>query len=202
MRYNGEKSVEEAINELYEKADKLIYHIGDEITVAGEKYYVILDSGATQDYVVAMKYIPLKATEITIYGGKVGYTYDDTNQTGGMVFGSNSTYTTSPVKRVVDAWADTNFTNELKIVDEYEARLITYEELVNELGCISNNCNNSLYSWTYNNDYTYWTMSPQNGNTLRIWRVEDNGSFGNPVVHYNCASVRPVINVYKSAIQK
>ena len=70
VRYKNDKSVEQAINELYEKADELYgYHIGDEIKVNNIDFYVIADSPASQDYVVALKAEPLTVEEVNTYGG-------------------------------------------------------------------------------------------------------------------------------------
>ena len=55
---------------MYEKADELYgYHIGDEIKVNNIDFYVIADSPASQDYVVALKAEPLTVEEVNTYGG-------------------------------------------------------------------------------------------------------------------------------------
>ena len=42
----------------------------------------------------------------------------------------------------------------------HKTRLIITEELIDTLGCVSNNCNQSPYkSWISNINYHYWTMS-------------------------------------------
>ena len=43
------------------------YKIGDEITIAGEQYYVISDSGIEQDYVTALKAKALLYSEVSPY---------------------------------------------------------------------------------------------------------------------------------------
>ena len=85
------------------------YSVGDTFTLNGDSYHII-SVPANEDYVVALKDNPLTATEITSAGGTVGYTYSDTNQTGGMAYhASSSTYGTSTIKSVVDTWANNKF---------------------------------------------------------------------------------------------
>ena len=54
-----------------------------------------------------------------------------TSYTATMSYGSGSTYATSDVKSVVDAWSAARFTNQLETVDGYSARLLKYEEFPN-----------------------------------------------------------------------
>ena len=186
--------------------------MGDTFTLNGDSYHIIANSPTSDDYVVALKEVPLKATDITAAGGTVGYTYSDTNQTGGMAYHtSSSTYVTSDIKSVVDSWATSKFTNsELKTVDGYSARLIKYDEYSamgdNQEIC-TGSCYNAFvpnYNWMYNNDYWYWTMTPwQDGDqpsSSDVWNVFDNGDLGNNYVNDSNGAGRPVINVYKSKI--
>ena len=186
------------------------YAVGDQITVANETYHII-SVPANQDYVVALKDVPLKATEITAAGGTVGYTYEDTNATGGMRYhASSSAYGTSAIKSVVDAWASSKFTSsELKQVGNYGARLISLDELVQFYpSCTSEQreddgfCNkeNTTPNWLYSSDYWYWTMSSYNDSSSGVWEVDINGHLFDSDVHYDSGAVRPVINVYKSKI--
>ena len=198
--------------------DQYDYHVGDRIQVAGDTtgdyYYVIADSGTNQDYVVALKENPLKATEITAAGGTLHWTYSDANVTGGMSYGSDSTYATSDVKTVVESWATSKFSNsELKIIEGYTVRLISYNDLFDNLGyenqitctdgCFYSGSLANVPSWVYNSQYAYWTMSPNNDSSSLVWCVNTSGSLnysqsilsGGPG-----GAVRPVINLYKSKI--
>ena len=134
------------------------YSVGDTISTHGDSYHVIVDSPTIQDYVVALKDVPLTKQEIddNHYGqGYINrYTYDyvgqvyNNNGYGGMAYYSSPTcgyatpggsysssgcttnYDSSDIKHVVDDWATTKFSNnELKEVDGYKARLATKEEL-------------------------------------------------------------------------
>ena len=154
---------------------------------------------------MALKDNPLTPTEITSAGGTVGYTYSDANSTGGIAYHASSTaYGTSDVKSVVDTWANNKFTDELKEVDGYSARLIQFSELMPGLGYVKNGenypVNGNVPSWVWNSNYWYWTMTPwQDGDqpsSLDVWNVCGDGTFD-----YNDeGAVRPVINVYKSKI--
>ena len=162
VRYKNDKSVEQVINELYQKAEQCYgYHVGDEITVAGEQYYVIVDSPAVQDYVVALKERFLTYNEVTSYSD-VGQSVTDRDGNGYTVYysgddcsSSNTTgclfaYDTSNVKRIIDNWSIDKFTNnELKEVDGNKARIIKYDEYQGL----------SSYEWrSYVNTY-YWAYS-------------------------------------------
>ena len=125
-------------------------------------------------------------------------------------------YKQSDIRHVVDNWALTKFPNdELKEIDSYKARLITkteYNEIpTNHTYMCVQSCfyqDIPIYNWLYSSDYWYWTMSPYDGDGYEddIWYVA-NSSVGN-MSHYTTFGsfhdtkgvVRPVINVYKWAI--
>ena len=127
-----------------------------------------------------------------------------------MAYGSDSTYATSPVKGVVDSWATSKFNNgELKTVSNYSARLITYDEIMlnfdelieskpcgNECGVI-NYIFPLKWNWMYNSDYSYWTMSSEG--SVSIYAIDSAGKISHSYFK-NSFALRPVINVYKSAI--
>ena len=207
------------------------YQVGDEVTYNNINYYVIKDSSTSEANVTMLKATPLTVEEVNQYGGvgtannhvnMYNCQEDDTscyrtasNQNGGyggMAYyssvdcgygtGSNSTlsdcttdYNQSEIKYVVDAWKNANSPL------ARESRLITYEELTNELGCTDNSCNNSSYSWLYGN-YSYWTMSQYSNSIFIMWAVGNNGSiygnqYGSGVVLPSNV-VRPVITISKS----
>ena len=158
---------------------------------------------------MALKDNPLTATEITSAGGTLGYTYSDTNQTGGMSYhASSSTYGTSAIKSVVDTWANNKFTDQLKTVDGYSARLITLDELTSDLGYEQDPAVATIFranavntpNWVYSSDYWYWTMSPYNDSSSSVWRMNSDGNLSDYLVDTDTGAVRPVINVYKSKI--
>ena len=144
--------------------------------------------------------------------GSVGEMAYYTSETCGYVDGSwissgcTIDYAQSEVKYAVDAWAQAKFTDQLKIVDGYSARLITYNEYalnsdvqqVCTASCFDTYV--AAYDWMYNSDYSYVTMTPKDGSSSRVWFVHKDGSLNNLEIYQDYA-VRPVINVYKSAIQ-
>jgi hypothetical protein len=186
------------------------YKIGNQITVAGQQYYVIADSGINQDYVVALKVDYLKKNEImgTLvhgYGADVIYDYCTNNN-------CNTDYDSSSIKVAVNNWAESKFTNnELKNVDGYTARLIKLDELISIFGYsydVSATSPKYIKSastpdWIYS--YYYWTMSSYADSNNEVWRVDTGGNLvllpimSNNAYHYQY--IRPVINVYKSKIQ-
>ena len=127
-------------------------------------------------------------------------------------------YEQSDVKYVVDNWATSEF--ELNILKE--ARLITFDELINYLnfeshqectGSCSTKYSKSEYtpSWVYG-DYWYWTMSQSYDNTSQVWIVGYEGdlhsfdtlhvgSYGGKDSYDSATGViRPVITIKKRAI--
>lgn len=211
------------------------YSIGNTITLENETYYVIANSGATQNYVTALKATPLTVTEINNYGAghinrytnhsqNTTYEYNDSNNTGGLAYYSSSTcgtvngswistgcttsYASSEVKYVVDAWAADKFTNgELKTVDGYRSRLITFDELIDDLGYGYSNTatkviltNQNVPSWV--NNYLYWTMSQCEDSGVNMWVIDDASSLNGNNVYRFSGAVRPVINIYKSKISQ
>ena len=206
------------------------YYIGDTVTYNNVNYYVIKDSDSTEESVTLLKAEPLSVEEVNTYGaGHVnryisnpsGTAYDR-NGYGGMVYyssvdcgygtGSNNTdtgckndYASSEIKYVVDAW------KAAKASAASEARLTTYEEL-SELGEIKYVETPSgtyeyiqlKYDWLYNNNCSYWTMTPYQDSTSDVWRVGGDGRINSGIVTLgglgNHVAVRPVITISKSEL--
>ena len=78
------------------------YSVGDEVTYNNINYYVIKDSGASEESVTLLKAEPLSASEITTYSAETGA---QTGGNGGMQYHSSSNnYETSYIKTTVVAW--------------------------------------------------------------------------------------------------
>ena len=218
-----------------------VYNVGDKIQVSGDTsgdyYYVIASSDSSQDYVVALKENPLTVEEVNTYGeghvnqytpqsqgtaynqngyGVMAYYASSTCGWNGNGWGYNeciASYDASEIKYVVDNWSDTKFNhNELKTVDGYAARLISYDEYNTfttetvQIDCCGG-CGGCLYNvirpinnWLYNSQYAYWTMSQYNNESYAVWNVTSHGGLSGDSVLYNNNVVRPVINIYKSKI--
>ena len=204
------------------------YKIGDEVTYNGINFYVIENSDENSDSVTLLKEEPLKKGEVDLssteiankvsYDGnnylKMAYYSKDTCVTVGDA-GCKTDYNSSNIKQVVDVWSN----NKLKSSDlkedktGYSARLITYNELIDNLGygdngqgTIKMSQNGETPSWVYNSNYLYWTMSQYEDSTSYVWRVDGDGDvyydagMGRFNVDDGGGTVRPVITLLKSAI--
>ena len=125
-------------------------------------------------------------------------------------------YATSKVKEMLETrYLPIIGATNLKEVDNYKIRLITLEELQQNLG-VSTIINQSWYdastenslSWVYQNFgdqnknvYGYWTMTSVPDYSSYSWYVRSDGHVELEGVNYMDNGVRPVINLLKSAIE-
>ena len=139
------------------------------------------------------------------------YNNDDCNTTSNWNYtGCTNDYEKSDVKKVVDIWAKSVFAKgALKEVNGYSARLKTYDELTKDLHYDYNNTVASFnpisapkeYQWIYG-QYTYWTMSSYNDNNTSVWYISHDHLIQGYVSSGEIGAVRPVVNIYKTAIKK
>ena len=206
------------------------YKIGDQVTYNGMDFYVIANSDENSDSVILLKAEPLTVDEVNKYGaGHINkYTYDpvgtayNQNGYGGMAYytseicgngvydGCTTDYHASEVKYAVDAWATDKFNSNDLAEDSlgYKARLLTHEELVNNLGYIDSldtskttaSSNGETPSWVYNEKYDYWTMSQYGDFASLVWGVNYSDSVYGHGVYSSNEVVRPVVTLLKSAI--
>ena len=213
------------------------YSIGDEVTYNGMNFYVIENSDENSDSVTMLKAEPLTVDEVNTYGAghvnrytssSVG-TANNQNGYGGMTYYSSETcgypngssgssvttgcttdYAQSEVKYAVDAWAADKFqASDLKEdTTGYSARLLTLDELVDNLGYTiidgdtwySPSAENTP-NWVYNSNSDYWTMSQYEDSTSSVWFVYNNGHVYKSDVYGRYAIVvRPVVTLLKSAL--
>jgi len=183
----------------YGKEETIIYEayqVGDHVSYNGVTYYVIEDSDTTNDIVKLLKENPLTKTEIDTLN--TGITVED--EYGRVQFGESTDYSTSTVKQVVDAWKNTA----VKSVDSASVRLITYDELTDNLGYEKKN-RGTIYpssggntpNWVYNSNSGYWTMS-QFEDSSNVWYVLYNGGIDG-IGPGNYYMVRPVLELNKQA---
>ena len=211
------------------------YEIGDEVNYNNVAYRVIKDSSESEKTVTLLKAEPLTVAEVNQYGaGHVNrYTSSsqgtayDYNGYGGMAYytsetcgkvngslvysGCTTDYAQSEVKYAVDAWKID------KAPAASEARLITYDELLDNLGYENSvNCTAGCYysgsldnvpSWVYGN-YWYWTMSQNGDQASSVWHVRIDGDLDGDVRVYDYGGpgryghvVRPVITVSKTVLE-
>ena len=211
------------------------YRVGDLVTYNNVDYRVIKNSSASESTVTLLKAEPLSVEEVNIYGG-VGtannhvnmYTSDSSypdyrtasneNGYGGMAYYSSANcgygqdsnhtesgctrdYAQSEVKYVVDAWKNA------KAPAATEARLLTYDELINNLGydpTISSSGypqrNDNVPNWVYNSNYEYCTSSQSPNSSIGVWYVGTDGSLATYAVYQTSYAVRPVITLSKTNI--
>ena len=193
------------------------YNIGDVVQFAGSNWYVIEDSGTSQDYVVLLKENILTHDELgdyattstsnqmsyywndtCHYSGKYGYSSKDISGCDG-----HNDYEGSKMKEFLEGtYINLIGSSDLKEISGYKIRLITKEELQNNLGYgNSNSKNDNVPIWVSDSSYHYWTMTPYASNSSSVWSVNSSGLI-NPygVVCNYTLGVRPVINLYKAAI--
>ena len=155
------------------------YTVGNQVTYNNVNYYVIENSDTT---LTAEEIADYKPSEAQAVGNGMQY------------HSSSNAYDGSYIKTAVDAW------KAAKAPAATEARLITFEELTENLGYDKTD---DTPSWVYNSNYSYWTMSPYTGSASNVWNVGKNGSLewsGADNYYYGVGVVRPVIVLSKSLI--
>lgn len=160
------------------------YSVGDEVTYNNVDYYVIADSGVNEEEVQLLKKDPLTVAQVNQYGaGHVNmYVTSDTSASyyqqayninyngtdtgiGGMAYYTSATctnygddsgcttdYAQSEIKYVVDAWKAAQAPNATN------ARLITLDDLTDNLGMELNRTDPSDYRVTVTEDTPTWVM--------------------------------------------
>ena len=130
------------------------------------------------------------------YGGMAYYTSENCGSSGSS--GCTTNYADSDIKYVVDAWKTAN------APAATEARLITFEDLTENLDFEFQQVNITLQaysyientpSWVYNSSYWYWTMSSHNDYSNVVWTVDRNGTLGTPTSVSLRASAPLVLSV-------
>ena len=218
------------------------YRIGDTITYKGSNWYVIKNSTVAEDYVSLIKETALTATEIgSNYSYKVNGTarpemayywsstcHKGSNRYTSKVYGTDTydssdtsgcsghnDYAGSKIKQAVEGYmANYLDASDLKEIDGYKIRLITTDELINDLGWTGGirtrvtEEGNSVPTWVYdqsitNIQYYYWTMTPVADSASFVWVVASGGYLltGDVQGSNFLCEVRPVINLLKTAIE-
>ena len=206
------------------------YAVGDTVNFAGSKWYVIKQSTIDDDYITVMKEKVLTNVELGEYAynssSTMSYYWDElchsynsygySNSGNGGCDNTNS-YTTSKVKEMLEGtYINSLGSNNLKEIDGYKIRLITRDELFNKMGYDANNSSANLGfnfyktenvpAWVYQNFkpeinyvYRYWTMTP-GPDSNNVWYINSYGELSGMCIYCIDNGVRPVINLYKSAI--
>ena len=138
--------------------------------------------------------------------GVAYYTSETCGYPAGSVIetGCSNVYETSDVRYIIDAWADKYFNDDqLKRVDGYKARLISIKDLEG-LGFGSINSHfviapPTVPDWLFTMDYYIMPPYPSDVSVDRIMQVTRR-TLGSNHPH-GLTLLRPVINIYKSAIE-
>jgi len=214
------------------------YKVGDEVKYNNVDYYVIKNSGVNEEEVQLLKKDPLTVAQVNQFGaGHVNmYVTQDTSSAyyqqayninyngtdtgiGGMAYytsatctnyGDNSGCTTdyaqSEIKYVVDAWKTA------QAPQATNARLITLDDLTDNLGMELNRTNPTTYqvtvtedtpTWVMGENYWYWTMTTNTDKTADVWYVDDRSGadvYSGGVQYGSYSAVRPVITLSKTNI--
>ena len=186
------------------------YSVGDTIELAGSNWRVIKDSSSEEDYVTLMKETVLTNAELGSYTPGQGY-----NTVRFIYDWSNTDYDNSKIKDALTYYMS-NFLNQekLKDIDNYKIRLISKEELINNLFFEITDNDGDYHStdntptWAYKNFgenngkvYNgYYTMTSYNFSYE--WAVDNYGWLRHDGHKDNdYYGVRPVINLLKSSIE-
>lgn len=194
------------------------YSFGDIIKYDNEEYYVIENSNSKQSYVTLLKKKPLTSEEVNnnkgdIYlpltTGKVPFYYSNKCNSYSNTSGCKTNYSDSTVKKIIDNWSENEFNDgDLVSIDNYKARLLSEEDLFNNLGYIGSISNTSLNyeitddtpSWvsvTSSDNSQFWLMDSCNSTNV-YYMLENKNIYYTHV--FNSKAVRPVINLNKNAI--
>lgn len=207
---------------------------GTEYTIQDEEYIAIRNSFKAQDYVVLMKKRGLSINDINTYGvGYINkytkdnsgvpleYTYEDGYRSGGVAYYGNllcgyindswvetdckTDYKDSDIRHIIDNWSAAKFTNnELKDVDGYETRLITYNELKPYKVFLGPN---TYYETDLYQQFAFWVMPTESG---VIYISNHTVKFLDSIRKYDPSSdidesyeaeIRPVINYKKDKLE-
>lgn len=218
------------------------YQIGDIVNYRGVYYYVIENSDSNTNYLVLLKALPLTQKELETYRENddidiqnvfhfygIKYYSSDSCNSDDNNYGCSNQYSDSNVKSLLDNWEESTFLdNDLVLVDGYKVRLITVDELLNNLGYDSNEIvTENVYKlttevpdWIYKyyefGNYSYWTMSDIDNSNYAVSVVLNTGDvstlasyftvdrFQNEIkenIVYKYLPIRPVINLNKRAIE-
>ena len=218
------------------------YSIGQTINYNNTNYCVISNSSKYSDYVTLIKSEPLTYDELVEYNNGYEIVRDSVDNNIGIISyyksdncyynsdndknlnGCNSYYNNSFVKNIINNWSN-SFSNDLKKVDGYKARMISINDLFKLGYSINNYITQNLFSKTddvpeciYNSNYNYWTMSRVEDSNKTVYIVNKDGNvsgyghndsfssehnsifFEKEHEVYSKNAVRPVINLKKCAL--
>lgn len=192
------------------------YEVGDLIEYRDEYYFVIEDSDTSSNYIKLLKYEPLTKDEINefsngqfnnaeVYPTKPceGNDYNLGNCDTKNYYSTD--YNDSYIKLIIDNWIK-SFEDDLYDDGNYKARILTNDELINNLGFKYVSDTYNIYSSTA--DTQTWVYSPKLSQNLQpYWILSDIGDkflyvYGKNVYQNYSAweyYIKPVIFLKKDA---
>lgn len=184
------------------------YNVGDIVIYNKEAYYVIENSDISKDYITLLKAEPLNNEQVTEYNesgyvsenGEIAFADSclETINIRGWTACISYEYETSNVNVILNNWVKNELKDDdLVKVNNYKVRLLTIEELVNNLGY--ENANNDPYQFVNTQNTPIWMDSY----TYNYWNMDFFlvGSYGSSITSKDYKSnIRPVINLKKQAI--
>ncbi|MBD8924141.1 hypothetical protein EGR52_12230 [bacterium] len=189
---NGtQTSVKVALDEVYAKVPK--HSIGDEVTYKGEPFFVIADKGTT--YELLAKYV-LNSAATKQENEDTDCEFSASNYWSGETLPTSSPYLNLNTYLAVkndNGSAVYKANNYAKSLGAIGGRLLTYEETNN----LKDSYSDIIYV-TYGESKYYWLGSAYQTNN--VWcMIGDTFDYNSCESDYSCG-VRPVIEIYKSAI--
>ena len=145
-----------------------------------------------------------KAKDVNGYGGLAYFSSEVCSSDTRDFSGCTTDYELSEAKYVIDNWVNSNLSN------VFRARLITKDEYelmttieTYETPTEPGRRTFPMYNWMYNNDYKYWTMTPEDDSSTVLFIVNQDGFLsGGYVGDFRYAVrphvLRPVVELYKN----
>lgn len=219
VKYRAVRPVINVKKDLFNHND---LQIGNTVIYMNSEYYIIDYADTNGGYVVLLKKQPLTNNQILQYYNDYGVMpYYKSNECNSYEnrSGCTTNFDTSLVKITLDNWAnDKNMMTDLVSIDNYKIRLLTRDELLNNLGYSFRN-NITRYSfgltenvpkWMYSERFSYWTMSSEDEINDSVYVILNSGNvdlnadyfiYNNNKRIFNLNSVRPVINLNKCVLE-
>lgn len=177
------------------------YSVGEEVEYKGIGYYVLKNSDEFSDTVTLLKKRLLVEKEVRDYCNNLSI--EVSKPYAGVSYGTTTDYSTSNVKKIVEAWAKDKFSNELKEDDTgYSARVMTYDEYTDNCDYIRPNPTSS-YIYVPKFDFMKglhtWTMTPYQDSNDLVWYLRSSADATN--ISFNSGTIRPVINIKKEFLK-
>ena len=180
------------------------YAIGNEITIANEKFNIIRDNGDTvtmlAQYTLAMFYRQSPTDNRVTFSKSGGWEYTPGPKEIDIQSydGNAKTYINEYVSYLKGETGDSTITGTLITLTELKSLGCTINDDYSGNGVLT--CANSEYKSWLVNDKDWWTRSASSIFSDNVWRVRDEGTLTYEKYWEN-RGIRPVITISKSALE-